>query len=86
MRTENIKAWQELIGTDRNNKGQRAGTGTDMIVKGGGRLWSPKEEAATNSAAALGLVAATLDLFAANLEQDFVRKTFSVTDSQLILT
>ena len=35
MRTENIKAWQELIGTDRNNKGQRAGTGTDMIVKGG---------------------------------------------------
>ena len=45
-------------------------TGTDMIVK---------EEAATDSAATLGLVAA-------NLKQVFVRKTFSVTDSQLNLT
>ena len=77
MRTENIKAWQELIGTDRNNKARELGLAL---------IWSSKEVAATDSAATLGLVAATLDLFAANLEQVFVRKTFSVTDSQLILT
>ena len=76
MRTENIKAWQELIGRDRNNKARELGLAL---------IWSSKE-AATNSAAALGLIAATLDPFAANLEQVFVRKTFSVTDSQIILT